>query len=385
VDGKTGQRGSGRKGPIIVTDEHFTTAHLRKAGKLPSALRCSICHDNITDFSKNHLAFGLCPAGDCTAVYHMTCLAKDFLSSPSTAGTDIIPRGGECKSCHTYILWGDLVRGCYRRQKGGAVPDSEPESERDSDGRELSGSQTDNEESDRDMAKAPAASPAKRGRGRPRKSLESPSQAPVASPKRGRLRKDVEPSSPAPITITKKRGRPKKQIEDVHIEVNVAGPSKPIKKVKTPAKRPKGKASMRQDHPSDEGEFFDLNVISSDDQYDGAPIAPMYDKAKLNGRVKGKAKAAPPLPATNVAAGPTMLTYNPGEVDFFDMDDSSVEFPDRFVRSLDAPILPAEEVEALSDALSTMSIVSPRRSEDEEQPRAGPAGACRKEIIVLSD
>lgn len=35
---------------------------------------------------KDHLASGLCPAGDCTAVYHLTCLAKDFLGLPRFLG-----------------------------------------------------------------------------------------------------------------------------------------------------------------------------------------------------------------------------------------------------------------------------------------------------------
>ena len=48
------------------------------------------------------------------AVSHLTCLSQDFLKE-SSGTTEIIPRGGHCKSCHNYILWGDVVRGCYRR------------------------------------------------------------------------------------------------------------------------------------------------------------------------------------------------------------------------------------------------------------------------------
>ncbi|KAH8102122.1 hypothetical protein BXZ70DRAFT_890869, partial [Cristinia sonorae] len=141
VDGKSGQSGSGRTGPLVVTDEHFTNAHLKKADKLSTTLlKCSICHESITDFKKNHVAFSLCPAGNCNSVSHLTCLATQFLSSPSSSNsTSLIPRGGECVSCHTYVLWGDIVRGCYRRHKGGAVVDTEPESdgEEDSDSQDL--------------------------------------------------------------------------------------------------------------------------------------------------------------------------------------------------------------------------------------------------------
>lgn len=29
--------------------------------------------------------------------------------------TTLIPRGGTCPACKTYTLWGDVIRGCYRR------------------------------------------------------------------------------------------------------------------------------------------------------------------------------------------------------------------------------------------------------------------------------
>jgi structure-specific endonuclease subunit SLX1 len=29
----------------------------------------------------------------------------------------MVPRGGHCKSCKEYILWGDVIRGCYRRSR----------------------------------------------------------------------------------------------------------------------------------------------------------------------------------------------------------------------------------------------------------------------------
>jgi structure-specific endonuclease subunit SLX1 len=59
------------------------------------------------------------------AVSHLTCLSQDFLKQ-SSGTTEIIPRGGHCKSCHNYILWGDVVRGCYRRLPQ-AVGDEHPD------------------------------------------------------------------------------------------------------------------------------------------------------------------------------------------------------------------------------------------------------------------
>ena len=37
----------------------------------------------------------------------------------------MLPRGGSCKSCRSYVLWGDVIRGCYRRHQGGKAPQLE--------------------------------------------------------------------------------------------------------------------------------------------------------------------------------------------------------------------------------------------------------------------
>ena len=44
---------------------------------------------------------------------------------------DIIPRGGTCRECHLYVLWGDIIRGCYRRQKNEADIVEDPDSGED--------------------------------------------------------------------------------------------------------------------------------------------------------------------------------------------------------------------------------------------------------------
>jgi len=74
----------------------------------------------------------LCPSGDCKAVSHLTCLATDFLRSDSSQSSGFLPRGGNCRSCKSYLLWGDVIRGCYRRHQGGKVPQLE-ESDREED------------------------------------------------------------------------------------------------------------------------------------------------------------------------------------------------------------------------------------------------------------
>ena len=71
------------------------------------------------------LKVALCPSGNCKAISHLSCLATDFLSSDSSQSSELLPRGGNCKSCGSYVLWGDIIRGCYRRHQGGKVPELE--------------------------------------------------------------------------------------------------------------------------------------------------------------------------------------------------------------------------------------------------------------------
>lgn len=74
----------------------------------------------------------MCPSGDCKAVSHLSCLATDFLSSDSSQSSGLLPRGGNCKSCRSCVLWGNVIRGCYRRHQGGKAPQLE-ESDREDD------------------------------------------------------------------------------------------------------------------------------------------------------------------------------------------------------------------------------------------------------------
>lgn len=152
-----------------------------------------------------------------------------------------MPRGGECSSCRTYILWGDVIRGCYRRHAGGKVTLEEEEEE--TEGEEAEAESRELSDSDAmDVDDGPvAAPPLKRGRGRPRKSLELTQPpalppAPVTVKRGGRPRKSLSPARPdvlAPIPVPnslapppvspKKRGRPRKEMGAVPI----AGPSPP--------------------------------------------------------------------------------------------------------------------------------------------------------------
>jgi len=127
VDGKSGKTGSGRQGPIDVTDAAFIARYIPKHSKIAEskkALNCSVCLGPIDNYSPESLFIALCPTQDCTAVSHLTCLSTHFLTQyPSESR--ILPRGGECKSCHSYVLWGDIIRGCYRRHKGTVVVETD--------------------------------------------------------------------------------------------------------------------------------------------------------------------------------------------------------------------------------------------------------------------
>ncbi|PIL28766.1 hypothetical protein GSI_08810 [Ganoderma sinense ZZ0214-1] len=122
VDGKSGKPGSGRSGPIDVSDAYFTTEHLRKASSI-----------FVPD--------------------------RDLREASSSSSSDIIPRGGHCASCNDYILWGDLVRGCYRRREGGVTPEVEQDDgdEQDED-EDLGGQLFSDQREDEDDVVPPKAS-----------------------------------------------------------------------------------------------------------------------------------------------------------------------------------------------------------------------------------
>ncbi|THH21381.1 hypothetical protein EW146_g138 [Bondarzewia mesenterica] len=96
VDGNSGEVGSGRHEPIDVSDEQFTSAHLNK-------------HNAILASGK---------------LLNCACNLEHFVDSEHD-GTNMIPRGGHCPTCRSYTLWGDVVKGCYRRHAVKALSEAE--------------------------------------------------------------------------------------------------------------------------------------------------------------------------------------------------------------------------------------------------------------------
>ncbi|KDQ09537.1 hypothetical protein BOTBODRAFT_524952 [Botryobasidium botryosum FD-172 SS1] len=132
VDGKSGDPGNGRTSPIDVMDAVFTSEHLAKHASLinsSATQKCSICREDIDYLSTDPLTTTLCTHTNCTAVSHTSCLARDFLSSSPPDERTVVPRGGNCRACKEYVLWGDIIRGCYRRRNQGAGKALEEEPE----------------------------------------------------------------------------------------------------------------------------------------------------------------------------------------------------------------------------------------------------------------
>ena len=107
---------------------------LKASQELPlGSSRSSVLDVSLTSRPQEALKVALCPSGNCKAISHLSCLATDFISSDSLRSSELLPRGGSCKSCKTYVLWGDVIRGCYRRHQGGKAPELE-ESDSEEDG-----------------------------------------------------------------------------------------------------------------------------------------------------------------------------------------------------------------------------------------------------------
>ncbi|CAE6511341.1 unnamed protein product, partial [Rhizoctonia solani] len=138
VDGKAAvpvsRRSNARSGPIDVKDTEFNSSHILKYQSIlnkGAQTSCSVCSSEINVKHMDHLRVALCPQHSCTAVSHLECLAQAFLRDPLSP-KGLLPRGGVCDACNQYTLWGDVIRGCYRRARGGLQqPTSDQESEDD--------------------------------------------------------------------------------------------------------------------------------------------------------------------------------------------------------------------------------------------------------------
>ncbi|KAF7375948.1 Structure-specific endonuclease subunit SLX1 [Mycena sanguinolenta] len=359
VDGKSGQTGSGRHGPLKIDDSQFTSPHLAKNTALIASnrrLTCSICSEEVLNYSTDHLKTTLCPKTGCTAVSHLSCLSQDFLSS-QTSDTGMIPRGGHCKSCRQYILWGDVVRGIYRRSAGRALA---AEEEGDDDALFLSDIESD------------AALPPK--------SAKAKGKTKAAPAKRQSLLQDNESSgeafdlnvssstesdAPSPRKLPEKslaavpKSSPRKRAKSTSPELDSSPAKKRVSKTTAVGAPKRGRPRLVPQQESSEGEAFDFNVGSSTESEPpsprkrGRPRSVVLDAPVLSPRKQAKAPdtdvdmpdaPSPKKRAPKSAAAPaklpkrgartatsrkyhTVAQVNPVDVDtsdFFDSDSLSV-------------------------------------------------------------
>lgn len=86
------------KGLILSKDEQQT---------------CVVCSEQLLDPASTAL---ICPGTGCTAISHMTCLAKQFGTGTAEL---LVPVSGNCPSCQTKIQWVDMVKDLTLRARGG--------------------------------------------------------------------------------------------------------------------------------------------------------------------------------------------------------------------------------------------------------------------------
>ncbi|GJE93433.1 structure-specific endonuclease subunit SLX1 [Phanerochaete sordida] len=333
VDGKSGKVGSGRTGPIDVTDSQFTTAHLYKAHTLTGPHHCSVCKEPIADFPANALEVALCPAPTCKSLAHLACLAQSFTTSspPSAHAPPLVPRGGACPSCSTYVLWGDVVRGCYRVHEGGAGALPEDAGDENAENEDAdTNSDADAEDDAMDVDAPLPRRRAAKGKGRARETA-------VAGP-RGRPKKGVAAQGPR----AESEEREFFDIYDVSASDSEGGAAKGKGKGKGKAKappvaRPKGRpkktvAAKVPRAESEEREFFDIYNVSASESEGGA--------TKGKGKGKGKAKVPPvarPRERPKKTAAAKAPRVESDEREFFDIYNVSASDSDDAAQPLVPP------------------------------------------------
>ncbi|VDB87173.1 unnamed protein product [Peniophora sp. CBMAI 1063] len=308
VDGKSGHTGSGRTGPLDVSDITFTTAHLVKHNAVVVEARytCAVCRASIDDYRTAPLNTALCTNERCTAVSHLSCLGRHF-SAQDPGHVGIVPRGGDCPGCGDYLLWGDLVRGCYRRHAGGTA---KPESEAD-------------EGSEASSSSGSPPSEASDGEASPKKVLNKGKAKAATTLKRVTKRKAVHSEA-----TQQRRG--------MHTTAGAAG-------------------------SDSEGEFFDLNAISSgtDSERDDALLV----SAKTHvSRPKPRTKPAPnrPLPGPSRIYSSTERTFSAREAVEF-LDNFGGQAYDHSSPPPDASHLLADHIHGIPSPHSDTSPSSSRR------------------------
>jgi structure-specific endonuclease subunit SLX1 len=91
----------------------------------------------------------------------------------------MVPRGGHCKSCKEYTLWGDVIRGCYQRMRSHSVTGDQQLSE-----------DLEVQETKSSMKRKKSGSPRRRKSSKLKESQESFSSS-MSKPRRSRKSQEV--------------------------------------------------------------------------------------------------------------------------------------------------------------------------------------------------
>lgn len=173
---------------------------------------------------KDSLTVAVCPNPSCSSVSHLSCLSSAFLTTtPSISAhyPSLVPRGGSCPSCGEYILWGDVVRGCYRRRSQGATVLAEDEDD--------ASSLASNNDISTGPSKKGSPTTTKLKRGRPRKQMQ---KLPITESSFAH-RKSTKPVQSI---------LPKKQAS---LNPAVRAPKQTVSQAHRPAKRAAGKSKCK--------------------------------------------------------------------------------------------------------------------------------------------
>jgi structure-specific endonuclease subunit SLX1 len=174
----------------------------------------------------------------------------------------VVPRGGHCNSCKEYTLWGDVIRGCYRRMRSYSLTadelsdDLEVQETKSSSRRKKSVSPRLRKSSKVKETQEPSSSSTSKPR-RSRKSLEvssSPTPTILRLPSKGSKKRkqpanavfategenlDLVASSEIEDNVTpmkKKRGRPRKDQAILSPGASSVSPPHPLKTSRKPKK-----------------------------------------------------------------------------------------------------------------------------------------------------
>ncbi|KAK7045732.1 Slx4p interacting protein [Paramarasmius palmivorus] len=318
VDGKSGLAGSGRNKAIDVKDDLFTAALLEKNADIAASKphQCTVCKEDITDY------------------------AAAFLSQIPSSSKELpmIPRGGTCPGCSTYVLWGDIVKGLYRRAADGVSAATEEEEVDEANG-QMFVSDTD------DGVTSPGTSPKKKSKAR-RGSMSS-SEGEVFD-----------------FTAVDHVSSASEDDEQTPMKARISTPrTTKAKAQRTPKPRVMPEATKKRNSRSSSGESFNFEDVDNMSFSDDEP-----PKRKRGRPLAAKTTARTPLFQKKRGAGATDVPRSPRKLhqvsathadvrDLYDMATSEEDVP---VES--AALRAFSNEERLTRSMSHLSVSSPSMS-----------------------